>query len=216
MFTVVFAGGSYTCSPESIDRLKQADLVIAADGGADHCNGLGIIPDIVVGDFDSISPKYLVVLERHNTTKIIRYPRRKNATDLELALDLALERGTSCLWIEGGLGGRWDMSLATIMLAASLKYRAMDISLAGEGCIMRIFHPGKKYDLALPKGQLISLLPLCADACGITLEGFEYPLEDATITFGSSRGISNVTAEKNTTVFFHQGVLLCVAQGLSQ
>ncbi len=216
MLTVVVANGSYTSSPETIDRLKRADLVIAADGGANYCQESAVIPDIVVGDLDSILSGNLASLEQGNTTKIIRYPRRKNATDLELALDLALEKGTSCLWIEGGLGRRWDMSFATIMLAASPKYRAMDIFLRDESSIMRILHPEKKYDLALPKGQLVSLLPIRDDACGVTLKGFEYPLEDATITFGSSRGISNVAVGKNTIVLFQRGILLCIIEGISQ
>ncbi|PIE64102.1 MAG: thiamine diphosphokinase [Desulfobacterales bacterium] len=216
MFTVLLANGSYTSSPETIHRLKQADLVIAVDGGANQYNEFGIVPDIIVGDLDSISPENLAQLEQNRKTKIIRYPRRKNATDLELALDLALKKGASCLWIEGGLGGRWDMSLANIMLAAAPRYRAVDIFLGDDTCIIRILHSGKKYNLTLQKGQLVSLLPLCGDVSGITLKGFEYPLEDATITFGSSRGVSNVAADENNRVHFQKGILLCVLQGVLQ
>ncbi len=146
MITLIFANGTLDHSPHLAGLLKQADLLIAADGGANHCAKLDITPDILLGDLDSINPAILATYENEEVA-IHRFPRRKDATDLELALDLATEKGTRAIWLIGALGGRWDMSLANIMLAASAKYKDRDIFLLGLDCSIRILHPGKVHTI---------------------------------------------------------------------
>ncbi len=209
MHAVIFANGSLAHAPELDILVNQADLVIAADGGANHCNKLGIIPDILLGDLDSIDQAVLTVYQKKGVS-IQRHPPRKDATDLELALDLALEKGARTIWLFGALGGRWDMSLANIMLAANDKYRDLQIFLAGLNCSMQILHPGKTHSIDGSPGQKVSLLPLKGDVQGVTLTGFSYPLTGQAIVFGSSRGVSNTINTDQATVQHIEGILLCV------
>lgn len=208
MFTIIFANGNLDPTSKLDALLKKANLIIAADGGANHCAQLGIIPDVLLGDLDSIHPE---ILESYKTegTVINRHPEHKNATDLELALDLAEEKGSKSVWLIGALGGRWDMSLANIMLAAGDKYKHLKISLLGRDCSMQILHPASHTIIGRP-GQKVSILPLKGDAYGITLNGFEYPLKDHFVPFGSSIGVSNIMEKDQGTVQFTQGILLCV------
>jgi thiamine pyrophosphokinase len=209
MIVLIFANGMLDHSPELATLLKQANLLIAADGGANHCARLGITPDILLGDLDSITPEILATYENEGIA-IHRHPTRKDATDLELALDLAMQKGARTVWLVGALGGRWDMSLANIMLAAGDKYKGHEIFLLGQDCSMQILHPGKVHTVSSTPDQKISLLPLRGDVRGVTLTGFEYPLTQHTIPFGSTLGVSNILQNDQATVQHTEGVLLCV------
>lgn len=212
METYIFAN-----SPNSKDTaptltsLDQADLIIAADGGADLCLRLNITPDIVVGDLDSISPE-LIREYVDSGVEIIRHPKRKDKTDLELALDLAETKGAGRVVLFGVLGGRWDMSLSNIMLAASIKYSRMNISLCEKQCRMHIMHGNTSLILEGHPGQFFSLVPLSADVQGVTIRGFEYPLENDTLQFGSSRGLSNLLLTTKGGISTTTGILLVVQQ----
>jgi thiamine pyrophosphokinase len=195
--------------PGEIGRITAADLVIAADGGAAHCQLLGITPDVVIGDLDSIEEK---LLKSYRKQKVVieRHPAEKDATDLELALDKAVKSGASQLDIFGALGGRWDMSLANILLMASARYRDIDITLYDHQCSMRILHPGKNRVFG-KKGQALSLLPLTGEVLGVNLSGLEYPLCGKSISIGSSLGVSNVFASSQAVIEHGQGILLCIS-----
>ncbi len=209
MITLIFANGNLDLSPHLDTLIKRASLLIAADGGAKHCARLDITPDILLGDLDSIDPALLATYKSKGIP-IHRHPKRKDATDLELALDLAIQEGAPTIWLVSALGGRWDMSLANIMLAASDKYIYKDILLLGQDCSMQILHPGKVHTMTGLPGQKVSLLPLKSDIQGVTLIGFEYPLTHNTIPFGSTLGVSNIINKSQATVQHTEGVLLCV------
>ncbi len=132
MLTLIFANGDLTEPPELPDLLARADLIIAADGGANSCRCLGIIPDVLIGDLDSIDPAILKDFQV-KAVAIHRHPPRKDATDLELALDFAMAQGAREVWLFGGLGGRWDMSLANVLLAAREKYKTSQFHHTGTG-----------------------------------------------------------------------------------
>lgn len=209
MITLIFANGRLDYSPELAALVDQAAFVIAADGGANHCKRFNITPDILLGDLDSIDPANLAGYKKKGIT-ITQYPTRKDATDLELALDLAAEKGSRLIWMIGALGGRWDMSLANIMVAASDKYKERKIFLLGHDCSMQILHPGKIHQISGMPEQKVSLLPLKNDVHGVTLSGFEYSLAKQRISFGSTLGVSNILKTNQATVQHDKGVLLCV------
>lgn len=190
---------------------READLIIAVDGGAELCRRLNITPHLLVGDLDSISPQ-LVEKYTHAGVEIIRYPSRKDATDLELSLDLAISRGAEDVVLFGVLGGRWDMSLSNVMLAASEKYRQMRISLIDMTCRMHIIHSGSTLNLKGLPGQIISLIPLSDNVHKVTITGFEYLLKNSTLPFGSSRGISNILLKTEGTITLRSGILLCIEE----
>lgn len=209
MKVLIFANG-HLGQPHLLQPLiDQSDLIIAADGGANHCFHLNITPDILLGDLDSISPEALNHCRKAEVA-ISKYPAEKDATDLEIALDLARDKGAQSIVLAGVLGGRWDMSLGNILLAASRKYKALSITLLGTDCSMRILHPAQQHQLTSTAGSRVSLLPLNGDALGVDLKGFEYPLTGHTIRSGSSLGISNLILKDRATVQFRQGTLLCI------
>jgi len=191
--------------------LTPDDLIIAADGGAGHCLNLGIKPDVAIGDFDSLSPGHLNQLKKTGT-EIIRHPVRKNCTDLELALKLAVDRGADEILIFGALGRRWDMTIANIfMLAAPVPAQSQVRIIDGFQEIMLLCEM-KPHSIHGRAGDILSLVPLSGDVRGITLGGLEYPLQDDILKFGATRGISNVLVDDTATVYFKQGQLLCILE----
>ena len=186
-----------------------AKHIIAVDGGANHCVRLGIAPHILIGDLDSIAPP---VLQEYEDKGVIihRHPPQKDATDLELAIDLANGSGTEEIWLLGCLGGRWDMSLANILLLAADKYEKIRFTLIGTDCLMHLLRPGFPFKLDTAFGSRVSFLPLRGDVHGLTLQGFAYPLKNETLHFGRSQGISNEIILPPATVEFFSGLLLCV------
>lgn len=209
MKIAIVANGLEQLQSVHIEEIHEADLVIAADGGANSCIAYDIEPDILLGDFDSIDS---LVLKKHAAlkTEIFSHPPRKDSSDLELALDLSIERGASEVSLYGVLGGRWDMSLANILLAGNEKYAKVKISLHGENCIMWILRPKHPHRIAGASGQIVTLLPLAGSVQGVTLNGFEYPLHDHTIQFGSTLGVSNVVMADSASIIYDNGLLLCI------
>ena len=199
--------------------VQPTDTIIAADGGAEHCRVLGVVPYILIGDFDSLSPADLVTLEAAGT-RIIRHPARKDQTDLELALDHALGEGASDIVILGGLGGRWDQTFANLLLLVRSNgfSRAAEAHAATTNVRVRLLDGPQEITALRGPGELslngevgntVSLIPIGGDARGITTSGLEYPLHDEMLSFGSTRGISNVMMERGATVSLAEGLLIC-------
>jgi thiamine pyrophosphokinase len=208
--SIIFANGDFNPSGDNLKIIHpDNDLIIAADGGAVHCLALGIHPDVAIGDFDSLAPDHLNRLKASGTD-IIRHPVRKDHTDLELALNLAVDRGADEILIFGALGHRWDMTTANIFMLASP-------ILAH--CRVRIIHGFQEIMLLCEMtshricgraGDTLSLVPLSGDVRGITAGGLEYPLHNDRLKFAATRGISNVLVADTATIYFKQGQLLCI------
>ncbi|MCL4257731.1 MAG: thiamine diphosphokinase [Anaerolineales bacterium] len=204
MHALVFANGELDLPPGG---LPQADLRIAANGGSRHCRALGVYPDVVVGDLDSLEPELQAELKAHGT-QLLAHPARKDETDFELALLHAQQVGASAVTVVGGLGRRWDHSLANLMLAADARFAALPITFLHGS--QRLFPIRQHVQLDAPVGSRVSLIPLAGDVLGVTTQGLEYPLQAERIPFGSSRGISNVVAAAAASVSLERGLLLCV------
>jgi len=211
MQALIFANGHFATLPDLPDIIEKTGLIVAADGGAVHCASLGLLPHVVLGDFDSI-PADLLESYQQKGVELHRHPVHKDRTDLELALDLAMSKGARRVVLLGVLGGRWDMSMANMLLAAQEKYRDIFVSLVDNDCLIRILHHGREHVLNKRHGIIVSLLPLGGEVSGITLTGFRYPLVEQSIPFGSSHGVSNVLLEEYASVYHRAGVLLCVQQ----
>lgn len=209
MKAIIFANGDLGQHRSLRTLIDESDFFIAADGGANHCFRLNITPDILIGDLDSIAPDILEHFSKSQVA-ISRYPVEKDAADLEIALDLARDKGAQSIVLAGVLGGRWDMSLGNILLAASYKYKELYITLLGPDCLMQILHPDAPHQLTSEAGTRVSLLPIHGDAHGVNLQGFLYPLTNQTISSGSSRGISNSIVKEKATVQLSKGTLLCI------
>ncbi|HEX9029944.1 MAG TPA: thiamine diphosphokinase [Anaerolineales bacterium] len=206
MRAVVFANGSLT---RPVEPVRSSDLVIAADGGARHCRELGIVPQVIIGDLDSVSAADLAELEAAGS-QVIRYPVRKDYTDLELALRYALEQKVDEVLVLAALGARWDQTLANLLLPAAKELSPVRISLIDGQQEMLWARGAGQLELRGSPGDTVSLIPLGGDAVGITTAGLEYPLYTETLFFGSTRGISNILLGEAASVSLESGLLLCV------
>lgn len=214
----VFAGGEEPESlPESSGGDGAADLVIAADGGLRWAQKLEVHVDVVVGDMDSVDAAALAEVEAGGA-EIVRHDPDKDATDLELALRLACERGASSITLIGGHGGRLDHFLGNIALLASLPKGVQAQALMGKTEIFVIHGYGMRgtekqcgeLSLSGQPGRLVSLIPWGGDAAGIKTEGLRWPLAAETLPLGTSRGISNEMTSTQAEVSLESGTLLVI------
>lgn len=207
MHAVVFANGTLHLPPQWQEMVAQADLIVAADGGGHHCLRLGVKPQVLIGDLDSLPAPEVARLAAQGT-QILRYPAQKDETDLELALLWAVDQGATHLDILAALGGRWDQSLANLFLAAHPRLRAA--SLVFHDGVQRLFLIQSSAVIQGRPGDLVSLIPLDGPAEGITTTGLAYPLTNGRLPFGVSRGVSNQLTAPQATVQVRRGSLLCV------
>ncbi len=207
MQAVIFANSELRDPEQARAAARESELLIAADGGARHCLALGLTPAAVVGDLDSLSDQERAELEASGT-ELIAHPRRKDQTDLELAVRLALSRDATQLILLGALGGRWDQTLANLMLAGHQDFK--EVSLTYLDGAERIFTIRRHTTIEGRPGDTVSLIPVGGTAEGVTTYGLEYPLIDGVLPFGSTLGVSNVLVEEQAAVQVRVGEVLCV------
>lgn len=188
--------------------VREDDDLIAADGGAHHAVAMGLLPRVVVGDLDSIEPALAEQLASQGV-ELERHPPAKNKTDLELALERAIRDGAKEILLLGALGGRLDQSLANVLLMAQQDWPAT-IHLVDATEIATVIHGGESMTLEAAPGSTMSLLPLSAVVTGITYTGMLYPLDNATIALGSTRGVSNEVVSHPATIHIKTGIALVI------
>jgi len=210
MHITIFANGDI--SANKINILPNTK-VIAADGGASKCLSLGIIPQVVIGDFDSLTQDELRILEFSGAT-LIRYPTSKDETDLELTLNYAIDEGATEIYLYGLLGGRWDMSIANIMLLTSTRFEKIHLFILHEDSEFFILRGGMKLVFYGNLGDIVSVIPLSHQAEGISYSGLEWPLLEETLWAGSQRGVSNQMVEKESQISLNSGVLFVILNHL--
>lgn len=197
-------------NPGMAHALSQPeDRIIAADGGARIALSLGLIPNAILGDLDSLTEAEIKVFEDMGV-HILRYPPAKNETDLELALNHALQAGYRPIVIVGGYGGRFDQSIANLALLS-----APDAIQAGayfdDGITEARFISGSGVIHGQP-GDIVSLIPWGVPAEGVLTDGLAYPLSRETLHPHRARGISNQMLGQTATVRLKHGLLLCIHQ----
>jgi thiamine pyrophosphokinase len=204
----VFLNGS----PDPPDLLRcvagRADLVIAADGGALHALAAGVVPDLVVGDMDSLGDEGTRQIEARGAS-LERHPARKDKMDGHLAVLAARERGATDLDLLCAAGGRPDavFALPHLLLAAEqLGARATVVAGWGE---MFVVENGTRTVGGRP-GESVSVFPVSGAAEGVTLEGFEYPLEGARIEAGDTLGFHNELLAGEARVAVKDGALFVI------
>ncbi len=207
MRAVIFANGEFQ---GTWDRdASQPDLIIAADGGSLHCRRLGLRPDVIIGDLDSLNLEEVRTFEAAGV-KVMRYPTRKDYTDLELALLYSKEQGCTQILVLGALGSRWDQSLANLLLPASASFSDLSILFVDGPYEIQLLRSRQTLELTGKTGDTLSLIPIGGDALGISTRGLEYPLSGETLFFGATRGVSNNLTSQNASIYLENGFLLCV------
>jgi len=210
MRAIIFANGQMESLPKGILPLKKDDLIIAADGGLRFCKQEGIVPQLIVGDLDSVNETQLSEM-KHLGAQVIQYPVDKDATDLELSINAALDRGVKKIMILSALGARWDMTFSNVLLLALDSLDHAHVRLIDQNQEIFCMKGHEKIKLSHTKGSLLSLLPLSASVEGITLQGMKYPLNNESLYLGRSRGLSNIIMAPNASIQIQSGILLvCV------
>ena len=208
MRAVVVASGELAASDET--WLDDADLVIAADGGAGSLDRRGRRPHLLVGDLDSTDAA-LVERLASTGTRVERHPVDKDASDTEIALRAAITAGATEIVLLGATGGhRLDHELANLFLLADPSLAGRDVRLVHGASTARVLRGGGELELVGTVGDLATLLPLGGDAVGVTTDGLRWALHRATLGMGGSRGLSNEVVETPASVRLEHGTLLVV------
>ena len=197
MTCFIFAAGSFY---GLVERPQPGDLIIAADAGYRCCAGLGLRPDIVVGDFDSMPAPAGETL--------LRLPVEKDDTDTLYAMRVGLERGFRDFVLYGGTGGsRRDHTLANWQSLLFLASRGARGRMYGDGVLWCVLKNERMLFPASMRGTL-SLFCLDGEARGVSLRGLKYKLDKALLRSDFPLGVSNSFVGQEASVEVEDGTLL--------
>lgn len=212
MRTLIITGGNIESDfALSFIRKMKPDYILGVDRGMKFCYEHQICPDYIVGDFDSLPPFILEWYKEHKNIPIREYNPVKDATDTMIALEKALEEGSTEIWILGGTGTRVDHMLCNIHILknawlanvpAYLVDSRNQISLPVE----------KKFTLYKEEqfGDYVSFFPLGEEVEGLTLKGFKYPLDHYCLRNLEGLGVSNEISDDTAEVSWEKGILVMV------
>ncbi len=192
----------------------EEDFVIAVDGGLGYCGILNVEPDLIIGDFDSLSEGEAQALEALRTQipeRIITLPEQKDDTDMLAALKHGLALGYRDFRIYAGTGGRLDHTLANIQCLLYLKNRgAAGYLVDGTGMILVLQNEAVHLNRNLE--GFLSLFCLGREAQGVNIEHMKYPLRDYHMTNDFPIGISNEFIGEEAVISVEEGELVCMIQ----
>lgn len=202
MRAVLFANGNPVCREKVRQWVRPEDTVICADGGLGLADKLGFVPDVVLGDFDSLPAG--VEVQR----QWLRYPVQKDFTDGELAVEYALEKGFEELLLIGFTGTRMDHTLANLFLLKKIAEHGRKAVILDD--YNEIYLLTDTLALTGNAGDIVSILPLTEKLEGVVTEGLYYPLRKETLFFSQSRGVSNVMEGQQCRITAEKGYALVI------
>jgi len=205
---IILSGGEPLAADGEIVLPRNA-YVIAADSGLHHAADLNLVVDLVIGDMDSVDPTTLATAVGMGS-RSERHPTNKDRTDLELAVDAALNLGATKLLIIGAHTGRLDHLLGAMGLFATTATQVDEIVWTDGlteifGCV-----PSHPAAINGRVGDGVSLIPASMDVSGVTTLGLRWKLSDDALPAGSTRGVSNVIEATPASVSVESGTLLVV------
>lgn len=204
---IIVAAGDLTVSEMDI---SEGDLVIAVDGGLEYCRALGVEPDLVLGDFDSVGEELLAQVElweRLDPERVVRLKPEKDDTDTLAAVRVALERGYNSFLLYGAMGGRLEHTIANIQCLLFLRHHGAVGYMMDAGGMCFVMEDEERRFGASMRGYL-SLFSLGEKAEGVDIRGMKYELNDAVITNDFPIGISNEFIGQEAVVRVKRGQLL--------
>jgi thiamine pyrophosphokinase len=204
---VIFANGTLEDPEEARKLLRDNDRVVCADGGTHHALGLGLMPDAVVGDLDSLTTADEQRLLDAGVA-IRRHPRDKDETDLQLALDEALREGARSILIVAGLGRRLDQTLGNISLMSDPRLSGIDCRM--DDGLEEVYFCRSSSEIQGMAGDVVSLIPWGEGVTGVRTNGLRWMLSGDSLKPYRSRGISNEMETVPASVTIESGLLLIV------
>lgn len=204
---ILFANGDLPNLESARALLRPDDFLLGVDAGARHILALGITPHLILGDFDSLTEEELYEFSAADVT-VKQYPSDKNETDLELALDYAIEAGFREIVILGALGGRLDQTLGNISLLTDLRLATLDVRL--DDGLEETFFCRAQSEVRGRSGDIVSLIPWGSDVTGVVTQNLKWPLYGETLHPSKTRGISNEMLGDKASLKISTGLLLIV------
>ncbi len=189
------------------DMLDNSDYVICADGGIRHIRKLDRIPDIILGDLDSVSSEDIEYIKLKNI-ETMKFPTVKDETDTELAVKFLIERGCTSIYFLGATGNRLDHTLANVFLLNSLLEKDIQGKIVDDK--NEIYLIDDFLELENTANSYVSIIPISQTGIELSISGFFYNLNDVFIQFGSTQGISNEIIEKKANIKIHSGKALII------
>ena len=204
---LIFANGEIPRLENARALLHTDDYIICADGGTRHALALGLKPNLVIGDMDSIDKQQWQELKNAGVP-IELFPRDKNETDLELALDRAIELEPKVILIIGALGGRLDQTFGNTALLSGARLSAVDVRL--DDGVEEIFFCRDQAEVQGKSGDIISLIPWGNPVQGVQTQGLKWQLHSETLFPEKTRGISNEMTGKVASIKIGSDLLLVI------
>ncbi len=204
---IILANGELPNLDQARTLLRVDDYLICADGGTRHALALGIQPYLIIGDMDSTEKDTLKNFHEANVD-IELYPRDKNETDLELAINKAVELNPQEIVIIAALGGRMDQTLANIALLSNLQLATCNVKL--DDGVEEIFFVTNQAQIEGRSGDIVSLIPWGNPVHGVQTQNLKWQLNSETLHPNKTRGISNEMLGETASVKIESGLLLVI------
>lgn len=201
MIGLITAGGDITNQEVFLEEYVKADIRIAVDSGIEFYCRYKKMPDIVLGDFDSISEKgrRFIKEEKIETSS---FPQEKDYTDLELGIDFLKEKGCRKIVVLGAVGDRIDHSLANLFMM--VHFYKLGISVKLKNNLMKV--QVLEGEIEIKKNyKFLSVVPVSQEGIELTLEGFYYPLKNHPVEMGSTLAVSNYLTEETGRILISKG-----------
>lgn len=208
---VIISGGSIQdeFAKEWITQY-QPDFIIGADSGMEFMRRVGLKPDMIIGDFDSVASETLAYFKEQTGIIFKELNPMKDDTDTEFAIRQAIGLGAKEITALGATGTRLDHVLGNVALLGIGLQEQVDIQLVDAHNRIRMIDTPLKLKKAEQFGGFVSLLPYAGEVKGVTLKGFKYPLENYTMGSFSSLGISNEIVENQAEILLKDGILVVI------
>ena len=212
---VIFTGGQvFASSFDELGITPPTDAhIIAADSGYLTAKRFGAMPELLLGDLDSLDRTKLAPHELDQLDKLI-VPSVKDDTDTQLAVETVLERyGTDISIIMiGGLGGRLDHTLSSVFLLEYIAKQGVSAIITdGRNRVQVMIRDGEAGSLRVERGYKYLSLVSLTDVCeGVSVSGVFYPLSGATLTRGWSYAVSNEITADHADISLNSGIMLVI------
>jgi len=205
----IVGGGPKAYIPDLKSFDQEERIWIGADQGAEVLLEHDICPDVSIGDFDSVNQASLEKI-KEISIQFKPYPNEKDETDLELAINQALNWNPKHILLFGVTGGRIDHSMANLQLLYPLLKKGVRCTIRDHQNQVELAAEGEHTLKADNEFPYVSFLPMTLEVTGLTLQGFYYPLQNAHLPYGSTLCVSNCLIHNTGTFSFRSGILLVI------
>lgn len=182
--------------------VKEDYYIVCADGGVNHLLKIGKLPNIVLGDLDSIGEEELDIINQ-NKIEIKKFPKMKDETDTEICVNYLMKKGFTNIVLTGVTGARFDHTLANIYLLKKIYDLGATAYIVDQN--NKIYYVKDSIFINKEENSFVSIIPISEKGITISLDGFLYPLKKAHLEFSSTRGLSNKIIEDYGNIRIHEG-----------